>query len=178
MHYRNLGNSGAVVSTYALGTMTFGAEADEETSGRILEAYVNEVFLGQQGAQAVHGFAAASEFYFGRDLRALGSADIALLVGMVQGPSLYDPRRNPDRALTRRNIVLGAFRDTGLIDEATFASASKQPIGIAANSRPSARPPAPPPAATPPACGRGRRGGCPRPGPRPGRGRLGPCPRR
>jgi penicillin-binding protein 1B len=101
---------------------------------RILEAYVNEVFLGQQGAQAVHGFAAASEFYFGRDLRGLGAADIALLVGMVQGPSLYDPRRNPDRALTRRNIVLGVFRDTGLIDEATCASASKQPIGTAANA--------------------------------------------
>jgi penicillin-binding protein 1B len=101
---------------------------------RILEAYANEVFLGQQGAQAVHGFAAASEFYFGRDLRGLGPADIALLVGMVQGPSLYDPRRNPERALTRRNIVLGAFRDTGLIDEATCASASKQPIGTAANA--------------------------------------------
>lgn len=101
---------------------------------RILEAYVNEVFLGQQGGQAVHGFAAASEFYFGRDLRALGPADIALLVGMVQGPSLYDPRRNPDRALVRRNVVLGAFRDTGLIDAATFAAASSQPIGTAANA--------------------------------------------
>lgn len=101
---------------------------------RILEAYVNEVFLGQQGGQAVHGFAAASEFYFGRDLRTLGPADIALLVGMVQGPSLYDPRRNPERALARRNVVLGAFRDTGLIDEATFAAASRQPIGTAANA--------------------------------------------
>jgi len=101
---------------------------------RILEAYVNEVFLGQQGGQAVHGFAAASEFYFGRDLRALAPADIALLVGMVQGPSLYDPRKKPERALTRRNIVLAQFRDTGLIDEATYASASKQPIGTAANA--------------------------------------------
>jgi penicillin-binding protein 1B len=101
---------------------------------RILEAYVNEVFLGQQGGQAVHGFAAASEFYFGRDVRTLGPADIALLVGMVQGPSLYDPRRNPERALTRRNVVLGAFRDTGLIDEATFGAASRQPIGTAANA--------------------------------------------
>ncbi len=101
---------------------------------RILEGYVNEVFLGQQGGQAVHGFAAAAEFYFGRDLRGLGPADIALLVGMVQGPSLFDPRRNPERALTRRNVVLGAFRDTGLIDAATFASASKQPIGTAANA--------------------------------------------
>jgi penicillin-binding protein 1B len=101
---------------------------------RILEAYVNEVFLGQQGAQAVHGFAAASEFYFGRDLRSLGAADIALLVGMVQGPSLYDPRRNPERALGRRNVVLGVFRDTGLLDDAAFAAASRQPIGTAANA--------------------------------------------
>lgn len=101
---------------------------------RILEAYVNEVFLGQQGGQAVHGFAAASEFYFGRDLRGLGAADIALLVGMVQGPSYYDPRRNPERALGRRNVVLGQFRDTGLIDDATYASAVKQPLGTAANA--------------------------------------------
>jgi penicillin-binding protein 1B len=101
---------------------------------RILEAYINEVFLGQQGAQAVHGFAAASEFYFGHDLHGLGAADIALLVGMVQGPSLYDPRRNPDGALARRNVVLGVFRDTGLIDDATSASAIKQPIGTAANA--------------------------------------------
>jgi penicillin-binding protein 1B len=53
---------------------------------------------------------------------------------MVQGPSLYDPRRDPERALARRNVVLGVFRDTGLIDDATFASASKQPIGTAANA--------------------------------------------
>lgn len=101
---------------------------------RILAAYVNEVFLGQQGGQAVHGFAAASEFYFGRDVRSLGAADIALLVGMVQGPSLYDPRRNPERALLRRNIVLTQFRDTGLIDDATWTGASTQPIGTAANA--------------------------------------------
>ncbi|HEV7490213.1 MAG TPA: transglycosylase domain-containing protein, partial [Rhodanobacteraceae bacterium] len=101
---------------------------------RILDAYINEVFLGQEGGQAVHGFAAASEFYFGRDLRGLGPADIALLVGMVQGPSYYDPRRNPDRALGRRNVVLGQFRDTGLIDDATYAAAFKQPLGTAANA--------------------------------------------
>ena len=98
---------------------------------RILEAYINEVFLGQQGGQAVHGFAAASEFYFGRDLRTLGAADIALLVGMVQGPSLYDPRRNPDGALARRNRVLTQFRDTGLVDAATWEAARAQPLGTA-----------------------------------------------
>lgn len=101
---------------------------------RILEAYINEVFLGQQGGQAVHGFAAASEFYFGRDLRTLGAADIALLVGMVQGPSLYDPRRNPAGALARRNRVLSQFRETGLVDAATYEAARAQPLGTAAKA--------------------------------------------
>jgi penicillin-binding protein 1B len=99
---------------------------------RILEAYVNEIFLGQQGGQAVHGFAAASEFYFGRDVASLGSADIALLVGMVQGPSLYDPRRSPQRALERRNLVLQQFHDTGLIDAKTLSSAQAQKLGASA----------------------------------------------
>lgn len=98
--------------------------------GRILDAYVNEVFLGQQGGQAVHGFAAASEFYFGRELDRLGPADIALLVGLVQGPSWYDPRRYPDRARARRNLVLAQFRATGLIDDAAFAAARAQPLGV------------------------------------------------
>lgn len=97
---------------------------------RILETYVNEVFLGQQGAQAVHGFAAASEFYFGRDAKDLKPADIALLVGMVQGPSLYDPRRNPERALMRRNVVLNSFYETGLIDPETLKIARAAPLGV------------------------------------------------
>lgn len=97
---------------------------------RILEAYANEVFLGQQGGQAVHGFAAAAEFYFGREPRDLGPADIALLVGMVQGPSLYDPRRRPDLALARRNLVLNEFYETGLIDDATLAASRAAPLGV------------------------------------------------
>jgi penicillin-binding protein 1B len=97
---------------------------------RILEAYVNEVFLGQQGGQAVHGFAAASEFYFGRDVHDLRPAEIALLVGLVQGPSLYDPRRHPELALSRRNLVLNLFYETGLIDDAALASARATPLGV------------------------------------------------
>ena len=100
---------------------------------RILEAYVNEIFLGQQGGQAVHGFAAASEFWFGRDVGTLGAADIALLVGLVQGPSWYDPRRAPQRALARRNLILQQFLDTGLIDAKTLAAARAQPLGVAAS---------------------------------------------
>lgn len=99
---------------------------------RILEAYVNEIFLGQQGGQAVHGFAAAAEFYFGREVDSLSTADIALLVGMVQGPSLYDPRRSPQRALERRNRVLQQFNETGLIDARTLARASAQTLGVSA----------------------------------------------
>ena len=76
------------------------------SKGRILQAYVNEVFLGQRGNQAVHGFAAASEFYFGRRLQTLRPQEIALLVALVRGPSYYDPRRYPQRALKRRNLVL------------------------------------------------------------------------
>lgn len=98
---------------------------------RILEAYCNEIFLGQQGGQAVHGFAAASEFWFGRDVATLGPGEIALLVGLVQGPSYYDPRRAPERALARRNLVLQQFNDTGLIDAKTFAVARAQPLGVA-----------------------------------------------
>ena len=97
---------------------------------RILEAYCNEVFLGQQGGQAVHGFAAASEFYFGREPRDLGQAEIALLVGMIQGPSLYDPRRHPDLARNRRDLVLNMFYETGLIDEATLARARAAALGV------------------------------------------------
>jgi penicillin-binding protein 1B len=97
---------------------------------RILEAYTNEVFLGQQGGQAVHGFAAAGEFYFGRATKDLSPADIALLVGLVQGPSLYDPRRHPDLALARRNRVLNEFYETGLIDDAVLAAARAAPLGV------------------------------------------------
>ncbi len=101
---------------------------------RILEAYMNEVFLGQQGGQAVHGFAAASEFYFGREPRELTTPEIALLVGLVQGPSLYDPRRHKDFATARRDLVLNEFYETGLIDDATLASARAAPLSVLESS--------------------------------------------
>ncbi|GGY33904.1 penicillin-binding protein 1B [Rhodanobacter panaciterrae] len=103
--------------------------------GRILEAYVNDVFLGQQGGQAVHGFAAASEFYFGRRLEDLRPQEIALLVGMVKGPSYYDPRRSPERALTRRNLVLQEFASTGLLSAAQLNAAQAAPLDIVSNGQ-------------------------------------------
>lgn len=102
---------------------------------RILQAYVNEVFLGQQGSQAVHGFAAGAEFYFGRRLEDLRPQEVALLVGMVKGPSYYDPRRYPQRALARRNLVLQEFATTGLITAAQENAAQAAPLGIAENAQ-------------------------------------------
>lgn len=97
---------------------------------RILEAYCNEVFLGQQGSQAVHGFAAAAEFYFGREARDLKPDEIAMLVGLVRGPSLYDPHRHANLALARRNLVLNQFYETGLLDDTALASARAAALGV------------------------------------------------
>ncbi|MGA7439406.1 MAG: penicillin-binding protein 1B [Luteibacter sp.] len=102
---------------------------------RILEAYVNEVFLGQQGNQAVHGFAAGAEFFFGRRMEELRPQEVALLIGLVKGPSYYDPRRYPERALQRRNLVLQQFNETGLLDDAATKAAQATPLGIAANAQ-------------------------------------------
>ena len=105
------------------------------SKARILEAYINEVFLGQQGDQAVHGFAAASEFYFGRRLEALRPQEIAMLVGLVKGPSYYDPRRYPQRALTRRNLVLQEFVATGLLSGAQANAAQAAPLDVIRNGQ-------------------------------------------
>lgn len=105
------------------------------SKARILGAYVNEVFLGQQGNQAVHGFGAAAEFYFGRRLEDLRPQEIAMLVGLVKGPSYYDPRRYPDHALARRNLVLQQFADTGLLSAAQAKAAQATPLGIVSNGQ-------------------------------------------
>lgn len=96
----------------------------------ILEAYVNQAYLGQQGSQAVHGVSAAADFWFGRELEQLSNSDIALLVGLIQGPSAHDPRRNPKGAMARRNVVLGQMLETGLIDEPAYQAARARPLGV------------------------------------------------
>lgn len=83
----------------------------------ILEAYLNEVFLGQDGERAIHGFGMASVFYFNQPLIELKPHQVALLVGLVKGPSYYDPRRHPKRALKRRNLVLDEMTRLGVLPE-------------------------------------------------------------
>ena len=100
----------------------------------ILEAYFNQVDLGQRGAQAIRGVSAASEFWFGRELQDLSTEQIALMIGLVKGPSWYNPRRNPERATERRNFVLGKMRETGLIDDKEYQRAIKAPLGVTENA--------------------------------------------
>jgi penicillin-binding protein 1B len=101
----------------------------------ILEAYLNEVFLGQQGAYAVHGFGRASLFYFDQPLERLDAPRIALLIGLVKGPSLYNPRRHPERARDRRNKVLSDFEETGLLSPEEARRAAAAGLGVTPASR-------------------------------------------
>ncbi|MEQ1437755.1 penicillin-binding protein 1B [Fontimonas sp. SYSU GA230001] len=96
----------------------------------ILEAYLNEVHLGQDGNRAVHGFGLGAQFYFNKPVSELQTHEIALLVGLVKGTSFYNPRKHPQRAKERRDLVLGVFRDEGLIDEATYQQALAAPLGV------------------------------------------------
>ena len=96
----------------------------------ILVAYLNEVFLGQDGERAIHGFGLGSEFYFAKPLGELDAGELALLIGMVKGPSYYDPRKHPERALARRNLVLKEFTDAHLIDANAAQRAAAAPLGL------------------------------------------------
>src|SRR5262249_43503576 len=81
----------------------------------ILETYLNEIYLGPDRARAIHGIGLAAQFYFGKEVRHLNAAESALLVAMVKGPAVYDPRRHSQRALDRRNLVLHEAKEQGYL---------------------------------------------------------------
>ena len=93
----------------------------------ILELYLNEVFLAQEGRLAIHGFAEAAKRLFGKEVEELSLAESATLAGMVKAPSYYSPRRHPKRAAARRATVLAAMKESGFIttDEAEQAKGQK-----------------------------------------------------
>lgn len=97
---------------------------------RILETYLNEIYLGQNGSYQVHGFALASQFYFGRPIQEITPSQMALLVGMVKGPSLYNPWRHPEAALERRNVVLKLLQENHAISQSDYEFLVKQPLGV------------------------------------------------
>jgi penicillin-binding protein 1B len=97
---------------------------------QILESYINEVYLGQEGPRSIHGFALAARHYFDTPLQQLGLHQQALLIGMIKGPSLYNPLRNPERARARRDVVLGVMVEQGVISSEHAVVAQAMPLGL------------------------------------------------
>ena len=96
----------------------------------ILEAYLNEVYLGQDGTRAIHGFGRASLDYFGVPLAQVDLPKAALLVTLLRGASYYDPRRNPERARERRDRIITTLEQRGMVDAAQADAARRQPLGV------------------------------------------------
>jgi penicillin-binding protein 1B len=109
---------------------------------RILEGYLNEVYLGQNGSEAIHGFGLASRLYFGLPLQELRLDQLALLVGMVKGPSYYNPQKNPERALERRDLVLKLMQEQEILSAQQYAEAVAHPLDIQSNPHIANRKPA------------------------------------
>ncbi len=96
----------------------------------ILEAYLNEIYFGQNGVVAIHGVGLAAHYYFGKDIRNLGLAESALLAGLIRSPSKHAPFRYPDAAYDRRNFILAEMFEQQQISRAEYESAMESPLGL------------------------------------------------
>jgi penicillin-binding protein 1B len=97
---------------------------------RILEAYLNEIYLGQRGPIAIRGVGAATRAYFGKELHQLTTGEAALLAAIIRGPNVYSPAVDPARARDRRNLVLGRMRELGTISQAEYDRARRAPVRV------------------------------------------------
>jgi penicillin-binding protein 1B len=96
----------------------------------LMQAYINEVYLAQDGIRAIHGFGLGSQYYFGKPLAELELHELALLVAQVRGPAYYNPTLHPDRALERRNLILDIMAERGLIDEQTAQTEETRSLDV------------------------------------------------
>jgi len=100
------------------------------SKNEILETYLNEINLGQNGNHSINGFGLAAQFYFAQPIQELKLPQVALLVGLVKGPSEYNPWRHPESSLTRRNVVLKNMLEQGKITQDQYETARAAPLGI------------------------------------------------
>jgi penicillin-binding protein 1B len=114
--------------------LEFHASKDE-----ILEGYINEIYLGQDGPRAVHGFGLASQYYFGKPIDSLSLSQQATLIAVVRGPSYYNPWRHSERVLKRRDRVLDTAIREGVITENTALRAKIEPLGLGEKAAPERR---------------------------------------
>ncbi len=93
------------------------------TKEQILELYLNQIFFGHRA----YGVAAAAELYYGKDLPQLDLAEMAMLAGIPKAPSSNNPVSNPDRAMERRNYILGRMLELGFVDQSQYDQALAEP---------------------------------------------------
>jgi len=100
------------------------------TKQQIFTMYANEVYLGEHGLYAMHGFGEAAHSLFGKNLRDLSRAETATLAGIIPAPNNFSPAKHPDRALVRRALILKAMRQMGTITEENYRNASDSKLEI------------------------------------------------
>lgn len=100
------------------------------TKREILEAYLNEVYMGQRGSVAIHGVGEAAQHYFGKQVGDLTLPEAALLAGLIKGPNLYSPYKHPEAARKRRDLVLSVLREQDKIERDAYESALVADLGV------------------------------------------------
>lgn len=100
------------------------------TKEEIFTLYVNQIYLGQEQGVSIYGVGEAANAYFGKDVSQLNLAEAAFIAGIIRSPNRYNPYKNLAKVTERRNQVLDSMRETGEIDDATFASARQAPITL------------------------------------------------
>ena len=98
------------------------------SKGDILELYLNKIFLGNHA----YGIEAAAQVYYGKPIRELNLAQMAMIAGLPKAPSAYNPVANPSRARVRRNWILGRMLSLGYISDADYQAAMLEPISAKA----------------------------------------------
>lgn len=98
------------------------------TKDDILETYINEIYMGQNGPFQIRGFASASNYYFSKDLTDLNLSECAMLAAILNSPGLYSPFNKQENALKRRSLVLSRMAELNFVTDDEVAVAEKFPL--------------------------------------------------